>query len=134
MLPRLAPPPPENGSLSSSARWRLARARVLALQGELEEAESHARAATALAASTDLLNLRGDVMLVLADVLEAEARSLESAVALGEAVRLYEQKGNVAAAGLAHSQLQARASRPELALSPAERGSSQTCVIAWPSC
>jgi hypothetical protein len=49
-------------------------------------------------------------MLVLADVLEAEARSVESAVALGEAVRLYEQKGNVAAAALAHSQLQAKQS------------------------
>jgi hypothetical protein len=80
---------------------------VLALQGELAEAESHARVATALVASTDLLDLRGDVMLVLADVLGAQARSVESAVALGEAVRLYEQKGNVAAAVLAHSHLEA---------------------------
>jgi hypothetical protein len=107
---RPVPSPPENGSLSSSARWRLARARVLALQGELAEAESHVRVATALVASTDLVNLRGDVMLVLADVLEAEARSVESAVALGEALRLYEQKGNVAAAALGHSQLQAKQS------------------------
>jgi hypothetical protein len=105
---RAVPPPPENGSLSSSARWRLARARVLALKGELAEAESHARVATALVASTDLLNLRGDVMLVLADVLGAQARSVESAAALGEAVRLYERKGNVAAVALAHSQLQAK--------------------------
>lgn len=107
---RAIPSPPEDASLSSSAHWRLARARVLALQGELAEAESHARVATALVASTDLLDLRGDVMLVLADVLESEARSVESAVALGEAVRLYEQKGNVAAAALAHSQLQAKQS------------------------
>jgi DNA-binding SARP family transcriptional activator/tetratricopeptide (TPR) repeat protein len=104
------PSPPESGSLSSSARWRLARARVLALQGELAEAESQVLDATALVASTDLLNLRGDVMLVLADVLEAEARSAESAAALGEAVRLYERKGNVAAVALAHSQLQAKQS------------------------
>ena len=107
---RAVPSPPEHASLSSSAHWRLAHARVLALQGELAEAESHARVATALVASTDLLDLRGDVMLVLADVLGAEARSVESAVALGEAVRLYEQKGNVAAAALAHSQLQAKQS------------------------
>ena len=107
---RAIPSPPEDASLSSSAHWRLARARVLALQGEFAEAESHARVATALVASSDLLDLRGDVMLVLADVLEAEARSVESAVALGEAVRLYEQKGNVAAAALAHSQLQAKQS------------------------
>ena len=107
---RAIPSPPEDASLSSSAHWRLARARVLALQGEFAEAESHARVATVLVASSDLLDLRGDVMLVLADVLEAEARSVESAVALGEAVRLYEQKGNVAAAALAHSQLQAKQS------------------------
>jgi DNA-binding SARP family transcriptional activator len=107
---RAIPSPPESASLSSSGYWRLARARVLALQGELAEAESHARVATALVASTDLLDLRGDVMLVLADVLEAEARSVESAVALGEAVRLYEQKGNLAAAALAHSQLHAKQS------------------------
>ena len=107
---RATPSPPEHASLSSSAHWRLAHARVLALQGELAEAESHARVATALVASTDLLDLRGNVMLVLADVLGAQARSVESAVALGEAVRLYEQKGNVAAAALAHSQLQAKQS------------------------
>jgi DNA-binding SARP family transcriptional activator len=102
------PRPAEDGSIEASARWRLARARVLALQGELAEAESHARDATALVASTDLLNLRGDVMLVLADVLGEEARSVESAAALGEAVRLYERKGNVAAVALAHSRLQAK--------------------------
>jgi hypothetical protein len=46
----------------------------------------------------------------LADVLGAEARSVESAAALDEAVRLYERKGNVAAVALAHSQLQAKQS------------------------
>jgi hypothetical protein len=107
---RPVPSPPENGSLSSSARWRLAHARVLALQGELAEAESHAREATALVASTDLLNLRGDAMLVLADILGAQVRSVESAAARGEAVRLYERKGNVAAVALAHSQPQAKQS------------------------
>ena len=83
---------------------------VLALQGELGEAESHARDATALVASTDLLVLRGDAMVVLADVLGADARSVESAAALGEALRLYERKDNVAAVALAHSQLQAKQS------------------------
>jgi hypothetical protein len=83
---------------------------VLALQGELGEAESHVREATALVASTDLLNLRADVMLGLADILGAEACSVESAAALGEAVRLYQRKGNVAAIALAHSRLQAQQS------------------------
>jgi tetratricopeptide (TPR) repeat protein len=107
---RGVPSPREDGSLSFSARWRLAHARVLAFQGELGKAESHARDATALVSSTDLLNLRGDAMLVLADVLAAEARPVESAAALTEAVRLYERKGNVAAIVLAHSQPKAKRS------------------------
>jgi tetratricopeptide (TPR) repeat protein len=102
------PRPAEGGSIEASARWRLARARVLALHGDLAEAESHARYATALVASTDLLNLRGDVMLVLAHVLGTGARPDDSAAALGEAVRLYERKGNVAAVALAHSLVQAK--------------------------
>jgi hypothetical protein len=107
---RAVPSPPQNGSLDPSARWLLARARVLALQGELADAESHARNAIALVSSTDLLNLRGDVMLVLADVLGAEGRPVDSAAALTEAVRLYERKGNVAAIVLAHSQPKAKQS------------------------
>jgi DNA-binding SARP family transcriptional activator len=105
---RAVPCPGDGSSTTSAARWRLARARVLALEGDPAAAESHARDAAALVASTDLLDLRGDVALVLAEVLSAEkGRSQESASALGEAVCLYEQKGNVAAVALAHSLLSA---------------------------
>jgi hypothetical protein len=61
------------------------------------EAERLAREATALVASTDLLNLRGDVTLALAEVLWSHGCADEATAALSEAVRLYEQKGNVAA-------------------------------------
>jgi hypothetical protein len=74
---------------------------VLALQGDAGEAERLAREAVALVAPTDLLNLRGDVWLALAVALWAHGSADEATAALSEAVRLYEQKGNVA--GAAHA-------------------------------
>jgi thioredoxin-like negative regulator of GroEL len=90
-------------SPAQSARWGATRARVLALQGETGEAERVARAAAALVSSTDLLNLRGDVTLALAEVLWACGQADEATAALREAVRVYERKGNVAAAARAHA-------------------------------
>jgi DNA-binding SARP family transcriptional activator/tetratricopeptide (TPR) repeat protein len=90
-------PDPGEGDLVECARWLATRARVLALQGDLGEAERLAREATALVAPTDLLNLRGDVTLALAEVLWSHGCPDEATAALSEAVRLYEQKGNVAA-------------------------------------
>jgi DNA-binding SARP family transcriptional activator/tetratricopeptide (TPR) repeat protein len=94
-------PDPGEGNLVECARWLATRARVLALQGDVGEAERLAREATTLAAPTDLLNLRGDVTLALAEVLWSHGRAAEAAAALSEAVRLYGQKGNVAA--MAHA-------------------------------
>jgi tetratricopeptide (TPR) repeat protein len=90
-------PDPGEGNLAECARWLATRARVLALQGDVGEAERLAREATALVAHTDLLNLRGDVTLALAEVLWSHGCADEATAALSEAVRLYEQKGNVAA-------------------------------------
>jgi DNA-binding SARP family transcriptional activator/tetratricopeptide (TPR) repeat protein len=92
---------PGEGSVVQYARGRATRARVLALQGDVAEAEHLAREAAALVASTDLLNLRGDVTFALAEVLWARRSADEASAALSEAVRLYEQKGNVAAAARA---------------------------------
>jgi tetratricopeptide (TPR) repeat protein len=81
--------------------WRRVRAKVLARRGDLEEAERLAHEATARAARTDFLILRAQAVADLAEVLRLAGRQKESRAALEEAVRLFEQKGNVAAAARA---------------------------------
>jgi hypothetical protein len=52
-----------------------------------------------MADRTDYLDLRGQARADLAEVLELAGVPKESASARQEAIRLYEEKGNVAAAG-----------------------------------
>jgi len=97
-------------SIELAARWtvwedveaqiglRRVRAKLLAQQGDLAAAERLARDATELAARTDHLDLHAKALADLAEVLRLAGRPRESAAAVHEAIRLYEQKGNVAAA------------------------------------
>jgi tetratricopeptide (TPR) repeat protein len=78
--------------------WRAARSKILARRGELEEAERLAREAVELIAPTDALNMRAHALGSLAQVVAAAGRTEEAAEHTDEAVRLYETKGNVAAA------------------------------------
>jgi class 3 adenylate cyclase/tetratricopeptide (TPR) repeat protein len=78
--------------------WRRVRAKLLARRGEVEEAERLAREATSIAARTDLLDPHAHAFADLATVLRLAGRPEESAAALQEAIRLYEEKGNIAAA------------------------------------
>jgi Flp pilus assembly protein TadD len=71
---------------------------VQARQGRLEEAEQTARAAVELAASTDSPNRRAESLLALADVLDLTGSEEEARKCVANALSLYEQKGNVAAA------------------------------------
>jgi class 3 adenylate cyclase/predicted ATPase len=80
--------------------WRRVRAKLLARRGDVEAAERLAREATASAARTDRLDLRAHAVADLAEVLRLAGRSEESAAAAQEAIRLYEQKGNIAAAAV----------------------------------
>jgi tetratricopeptide (TPR) repeat protein len=89
----------------TQALWRAARAKVLARQGNVDEALRLASEAVAIVAQTDWLNTRGDAMLDLAEVLELAGMRDEAAAAIAEAVRFYEQKGNIVAAGKAHELL-----------------------------
>ena len=82
----------------SQVVWRAARARVRAQTGEPEEAERLAREAVALAAETDFLNLHGDALGRLAEVLRHAGAPGEAAQAAAEAVELYTAKGNTVAA------------------------------------
>ena len=73
-------------------------ARAAARDGRAAAGESLARAAVELADSTDLISLRGDAMLDLADVLRILDRRKEAERAAQTGLALYRAKGNAAAA------------------------------------
>jgi tetratricopeptide (TPR) repeat protein len=82
-----------------------ARANLLALEGDLEEAEPLAREATKLAAQTDYLNDHAKALADLAGVLELTGRREEAAAELEQAHALYERKGNLVMAERARERL-----------------------------
>jgi tetratricopeptide (TPR) repeat protein len=75
--------------------WRVARAKALARLGEFEEGERLAREAVSLARGTDSLNETAQTLGALAETLRLAGREGEARDALGEALGLYERKGNV---------------------------------------
>ena len=92
--------------LVPQVQWRAARAKLLARTGDVEAAERVAREAVALAEETpDFLLLRGDALLDLGEVLAATADRAAAGAATAEALRLYEQKGNVVSAAAARRRL-----------------------------
>jgi ATP/maltotriose-dependent transcriptional regulator MalT len=91
----------------SNVMWRSVRASVRAQQGELVEAEILAREAVGFAAMSDFVNVHGDALVDLADVLRLGNRSDEANDALLGAAELYQQKGNVVSAARARSFLAA---------------------------
>jgi tetratricopeptide (TPR) repeat protein len=81
------------------------RALALGRLGQLEDAEPLAKEAVSYAGRTEFLGYHADALLVLAEVLRLAGRPAEAADALGEAVALYERKGNVVAARKARATL-----------------------------
>jgi predicted ATPase/class 3 adenylate cyclase/DNA-binding SARP family transcriptional activator len=94
-----------SGDALTQILWRCVRARVLARRARIDDAEAVARMAVRIASTTDFLNYRADAILDLAEVLAAGRRHGEAAVVAAEALRYYEQKGNIVAAGLARRRL-----------------------------
>jgi class 3 adenylate cyclase/tetratricopeptide (TPR) repeat protein len=86
---------------TSQILWRAARAKVLARNGDHAQGVQLAREAVALAGQTDCLNLHGDALLALAEALAAGGAHEEADAARGEAIALYELKGNVVSAASA---------------------------------
>jgi ATP/maltotriose-dependent transcriptional regulator MalT len=86
--------------------FRSTRAKLLARGGATDRAEPLARQAVALASRTDALELHGNALLALAEVLRRVGRTGEAAGAAEEAVALYERKGNVVTAKRARAALQ----------------------------
>ncbi|TMK68895.1 MAG: hypothetical protein E6G50_13995 [Actinobacteria bacterium] len=73
---------------------RLLLAKVLAARGESEQAESLAQAAVEIVDGSELLDIRADIWLGLAEVLRETGRA-GSEEAARQALALYEQKGHV---------------------------------------
>jgi class 3 adenylate cyclase/tetratricopeptide (TPR) repeat protein len=82
------------------------RARLLAHDGKLEEAQEAARDGTAIAAQTDLVWFHADVLLDLAYVLKAAGEISEAANTAKAALALYERKENLASAATARGVLE----------------------------
>jgi class 3 adenylate cyclase/tetratricopeptide (TPR) repeat protein/DNA-binding winged helix-turn-helix (wHTH) protein len=85
--------------------WRGVRARLLALDGAVAEAEEIARESVALAATTDIVNSHAEALTDLAAVLTTAGEHDEASRLLTNASRMYEQKGNHVAARGARAQL-----------------------------
>jgi tetratricopeptide (TPR) repeat protein len=92
--------------LASQMAWRGVRAKVLAVRGELREAERLAREGVAIADGTGFVSMAGDAHMDLAAVLEAAGRTREAAAEIEIAHGLYERKGNVVSAGAAAARLE----------------------------
>ncbi len=73
--------------------WRQARGKLLARRGEFQEGERLAREAVALAEETDMLNAHADALIDLAEVLALAGQ--DARAELGQALALYEGKGNL---------------------------------------
>jgi hypothetical protein len=71
---------------------------VCARKGDLVEAELLAREAVARAAPTDYVNLHGDALARLAEVLQAAGSADEAAQVAAAAAGRYASKGNLVAA------------------------------------
>jgi ATP/maltotriose-dependent transcriptional regulator MalT len=78
----------------SQMLWRISRARILVRQGDVGRAEALAHEAVRLGEATDLLNIRADMLCDLAEVLSVAGRRADARLALMEAARMYDQKGN----------------------------------------
>jgi class 3 adenylate cyclase/tetratricopeptide (TPR) repeat protein len=91
--------------VSTQVLAHAASARVMAARGAGPEAERVAREAVALADGTDDLNMRGDTLANLAEVLLAAGDGAGARAVLSSALELYEAKGNVAAASSTRARL-----------------------------
>jgi predicted ATPase/class 3 adenylate cyclase len=78
--------------------WRSVRARILAGEGRMDEADKLALEAVAIGESTDFLNTRAGAAVDLAEIRRQAGRLEEAGTAAAEALALYEQKRNRVAA------------------------------------
>ena len=89
---------PAARGLRATLVLRSLTARLEARAGRLDSALATALEAAGAAAQTDALNLRGETQLALAEVLLLADRGDDAGAAAREALKAFEEKGNVAAA------------------------------------
>jgi class 3 adenylate cyclase len=95
--------------LDAALCWTPVRAKILARQSRIEEAERLSNENLELVSHTDALNRHADSLLALAEILRIADRDDEAAEVTRSAVRFYEMKGNIVSAGRARSLLDDRA-------------------------
>ena len=91
--------------LMTQALWRQVEARVLAQRGKHAEAEPLVREAIAILERANGLNLQGDALCDLAEVLTRAGRSDEAASTLEQALNRYERKRNLVMASRVRGRL-----------------------------
>jgi class 3 adenylate cyclase/tetratricopeptide (TPR) repeat protein len=91
---------------SSQILWRQAQALVLAHRGQADEAERLATGAVSLAKETDTLNWQARALVDLAEVYIIQGRLDDARAKLGQAISLFEQKGNSVAGGHARERME----------------------------
>ena len=87
---------------ASQMLWRQVQARVHAHRGEHAPAERLGREAVAIGDRTDALNMQGDALCDLAEVLATADRSTEAGRVLEEGLRRFERKKNLAMVSQVH--------------------------------
>jgi class 3 adenylate cyclase/tetratricopeptide (TPR) repeat protein len=83
------------------------RAKILARRGSLEEAATLGRDTVSVAEQTDALEMQGDALMDLAEVLRLAGRGDEAAAAVTEAVARYARKGHEVSRARAEAWLEA---------------------------
>ena len=98
----------------TQAIWRQVQALVDAHRGHYLEAEGLAREAVAMADRSDGLNMQGDALSDLAEVLHGAGRSDEAQAVLAQALERYERKRNLARAAQVRDRVTALTGRSSL--------------------
>jgi len=87
--------------IESLALWRSIRAPIVARAGNLTDAESLARSAVDLSAKTDAPPLQADTLAELAAVLNIAGRLEDARQTIGQAIAIYQAKGDIVSAARA---------------------------------
>jgi class 3 adenylate cyclase/tetratricopeptide (TPR) repeat protein len=95
----------ESEDVSAQIEWRITRAMMLATDGLEAEAESLAREATRLVATTDCFPAQASTLLALARVLRLGSRPAAAVQPAREALAVAERKGDLASSRAAHALL-----------------------------
>jgi hypothetical protein len=88
--------------VASRVLWRSVRASLFTNRGDIQAGEGLAREAVEIAEESEALNIQGDALLSLAQVLSS-ARPREACAVASEALKRYQRKGNLVSAAKAEA-------------------------------